>query len=301
MTIKKRGFLASIIVFGLILVMGACLDTADDVFTEFAELFRQDTIAINSYVKKKGLKPRIDATGIRFVVTQLGTGLPPRSHNQVQISYEGKLLNDEVFDQGNNITGPVGGFISGFSTALQLLPEGSSAILIIPSVYAYGTSGNGGIPSNASLVFDMALNKVVKAADQNPLFLSDTTTIWNFLRDEGITGTIKDPSGMRYIIFNEGSGVSPGLYDRVKVKYTIKLLSNGQVVSSGISQRAANFDAWVVNYLPGVQIMLRKLKPGGKATLYLTSELGYGPTPFPFIPGNSPLIYELELLEVDPE
>lgn len=282
------------------LVLNSCLDTSEDVFTEFAELLRQDTIAINAYVKKKGLKPRVDAKGIRFVITTLGTGLPPRPYNEVEVTYDGKLLNDETFDQGN-INGLAGGFISGFSTGLQLLPAGTSAILIIPSVYAYGTSGNATIPSNASLVFDMALNKVVRSAGQDPLLVSDTTSIRNYLDEKNILGTIKDPSGMRYKILQPGQGASPGLYDRVKFNYTIKLLKTEEVVASGKSEKSATFDAWVVNYLPGVQIMLRKLKPGGRAIMYLPSELGYGPTPFPFIPANSNLIYELELLEVEPE
>jgi len=294
-------FIAALLLLSSFL-MGSCLDTADDVLVEFADLLRQDTIAINAYVKKKNLSPRVDVNGIRFVITTLGTGLPPRNYDEVEVTYDGKFLNDETFDSGN-VNGQVGGFVSGFSTALQLLPVGTSAILIIPSVYAYGASGNpsGNIPPNAPLIFDMALNKVVRTAGQNPLLISDTTAIRNFLDAKGITGTIKDPSGLRYKIINEGTGTSPGLYDRVKINYSIKLLSNEQLVASGTSQKSVTFDAWVVNYLPAVQIMLKKLKPGGRAIMYVPSELGYGPTPFPFIPGNSNLIYDLELVQVEPE
>lgn len=283
-------------------LFGSCLDTAEDVLVEFADLLRQDTIAINSYVKKNKLTPRVDVNGIRFVITRLGTGVPPRAYDEVEINYEGRFLNDEIFDSGN-VNGQVGGFVSGFSTALQYLPVGTSALLIIPSVYAYGASGNpaGNIPPNAPLIFDMALNKIVRTAGQNPLLVSDTTTIRNFLDAKGITGTIKDPSGMRYKIINEGSGIAPDLFDRVKINYSIKLLSTEQIVASGSSQKSVTFDAWVVNYLPAVQIMLKKLKPGGRAILYVPSELGYGPTPFPFIPGNSNLIYDLELVQVEPE
>ena len=299
MKFNMRLFFPSVI-FITALVLSSCLDTPEDAFTEFAELLRQDTIAINAYVKKKGLKPRVDINGVRFVITTLGTGLPPRPDSEVEISYTGRLLNDELFDQGN-VNGLVGGFISGFSAGLQLLPAGSSAILIIPSVYAYGPSGNGKIPANASLVFDMALNKVIRKAGQDPLLVSDTTAIRAYLNENSITGTIKDPSGMRYKILQPGEGVTPGLYDRVRFNYTIKLLNTGEIVASGKSEKTATFDAWVVNYLPGVQIMLRKLKPGGRAIMYLPSELGYGGTPFPFIPANSNLIYDLELLDVDPE
>ena len=299
MRLTKRFFLPFVILISAC-TLSSCLETTEDLFTEFAELLRQDTVAINAYVKKKGLKPRVDVNGVRFVITTLGTGLPPRPFSEVEVTYEGRLLNDEVFDQGN-VNGQVGGFISGFSSALQLLPAGSSALLIIPSVYAYGSAGNGKIPSNAPLVFDMALNKVVRAAGQDPLLVSDTTAIRNFLNANSITGTIKDPSGMRYKILQTGEGNSPGLYDRVKFNYTIKLLNTQEIVATGSSEKTATFDAWVVNYLPGVQIMLRKLKPGGRAIMYLPSELGYGPTPFPFIPANSNLIYDLELVSVDPE
>lgn len=298
---ERNHFVAALVLMGSLL-LGSCLDTADDVLVEFADLLRQDTVAINSYVKKKKLTPRVDVNGIRFVITRLGTGVPPRVYDEVEINYEGRFLNDEIFDSGN-VNGQVGGFVSGFSTALQYLPVGTSALLIIPSVYAYGASGNpaGNIPPNAPLIFDMALNKIVRTAGQNPLLASDTTAIRNFLDAKGITGTIKDPSGLRYRILNEGSGISPGLFDRVKINYSIKLLTTEQVVASGTSQKSVTFDAWVVNYLPAVQIMLKKLKPGGRAIMYVPSELGYGPTPFPFIPGNSNLIYDLELVQVEPE
>lgn len=298
---RKNQILAGVVVFTT-LWLASCLDTSEDVLTEFADLLRQDTIAINNYVKKNNLNPRVDVNGIRFIITQLGTGIPPRVYDEVEVTYEGTFLNGDVFDQGN-VNGQVGGFVSGFSTALQFLPVGTSATLIIPSVYAYGPSGNpaGNIPPNAPLIFDMALNKIKRTAGQDPLLASDTTAIRNFLNSKNIIGTIKDPSGMRYTIIKEGEGEFPGLYDRVKIKYTIKLLSTEQLVASGASQKSVTFDSWVVNYMPAVQIMLKKLKPGGSAVMYIPSELGYGPTPFPFIPGNSNLIYELELVEVDPE
>lgn len=301
MKLKKVLFTLPLLVFAAMLV-GSCLDTSEDVLTEFINQLQQDTIAINKYVKKNNLTPRIDVNGIRFIITQPGNGVPPRVYDEVEVTYEGRFLSDEVFDEGN-VNGQVGGFVSGFSTALQLLPPGTSAILIIPSVYAYGAAGNpaGKIPANASLIFDMALNKVVRTTSQGPLLISDTTAIWNYLQANNITGTTKDPSGLRYKILSEGEGNSPKLYDRVKIIYSIKLLSNNQLVASGTSEKGPVFDSWVVNYLPGVQIMLRKLKPGGRAMIYIPSELGYGPTPFPFIPGNSNLIYDLELVSVQPE
>jgi len=301
MKLRKLLFITPVFAFAALL-MGSCLDTSEDVLTEFIDLLRQDTVAINKYVKKNNLSPRIDVNGIRFIITQLGSGVTPRVYDEVEITYEGRFLNDEVFDEGN-VNGQVGGFVSGFSTALQLLPPGTSAILIIPSVYAYGAAGNpaGNIPANAPLIFDMALNKVVRTTSQGPLLVSDTTAIRNYLDANNVTGTIKDPSGLRYKVLNEGTGEFPKFYDRVKINYSIKLLSNNQLVASGTSERGPTFDAWVVNYLPGVQIVLRKLKPGGRAIIYMPSELGYGPTPFPFIPGNSNLIYDLELVSVQPE
>ena len=40
------------------------------------------------------------------------------------------------------------------------------------------------------------------------------------------------------------------------------------------------------------------MKPGAKYTFYIPSDLAYGPRGRPSIPGNSTLVFDVELLEI---
>ncbi|HNR56350.1 MAG TPA: FKBP-type peptidyl-prolyl cis-trans isomerase, partial [Flavobacteriales bacterium] len=53
-------------------------------------------------------------------------------------------------------------WIPGFVEALQMMPAGSKWKLFIPSDLAYGPAGNGRIPANAALVFDLEVIEVKK-------------------------------------------------------------------------------------------------------------------------------------------
>jgi FKBP-type peptidyl-prolyl cis-trans isomerase len=81
-------------------------------------------------------------------------------------------------------------------------------------------------------------------------------------------------------------------------------LLSGQVVQSGTAQPAADFDSWVINYLPAFQAGLRYMNVGSKATFYTPSGLAFGTstitTSFATIPPNTKLIYEVELVAINP-
>jgi len=281
-------------------LLTGCRGPEVDPNAQFLELWKNDTTLIGSFVRANGLNMRKTKSGISFRVTQLGSGRPPKSESLVEVSYTGKLLDGTVFDAGN-IDGVVSSFVPGFSAALQLLPTGSSAIFIIPSVYCYGQNGANGIPPNAPLIFDLSLDKLTVTSEELSQLYSDTTKIHDFLDLNNITGTIKDPSGLRYKITSYGSGTNVNWYDPVKISYTGRLLSNGETVVIGSSEPTVNADSWVINFLPAFQIALRKINPGSKITIYAPSGLVYGPKLISNgqrpIPVNSNFIFELELLQ----
>ncbi|MNR50339.1 putative FKBP-type peptidyl-prolyl cis-trans isomerase [compost metagenome] len=53
--------------------------------------------------------------------------------------------------------------IDGWVEALQLLKKGESATFIIPAKLAYGEMGNGPIPPNSPLVFELQVLDVKSA------------------------------------------------------------------------------------------------------------------------------------------
>jgi FKBP-type peptidyl-prolyl cis-trans isomerase FkpA len=73
--------------------------------------------------------------------------------------YKGYRLDGKVFDQSvNGISFGLTQVITGWTLGLQKFKKGAVGKLIIPSPFAYGTSGAGAdIPANTPLVFDIEL------------------------------------------------------------------------------------------------------------------------------------------------
>ena len=104
-------------------------------------------------------------SGLQYEVLKAGEGPKASTHSRVTVHYEGRLTNGNVFDssykRGQTATFGVTQVISGWTEALQLMPQGSKWQLTIPPDLGYGARGAGGsIPPNAVLVFDVELIEV---------------------------------------------------------------------------------------------------------------------------------------------
>jgi FKBP-type peptidyl-prolyl cis-trans isomerase FklB len=94
-----------------------------------------------------------------------GSGPKPRIVDDVEVHYQGTLIDGRVFDssieRGETITFPVRGVIYGWTEALLLMNEGSKWRLFIPADLAYREKGAGAmIGPNETLIFDVELIKV---------------------------------------------------------------------------------------------------------------------------------------------
>ncbi len=101
-------------------------------------------------------------SGLEYKVLKAGDGVKPTLNDVVKVNYEGKLLNDTVFDssykRGQPVSFPLNSVIPGWQEGLQLMPVGSKYRLFIPSKLAYGEQGAGNvIGPNAVLTFDVEL------------------------------------------------------------------------------------------------------------------------------------------------
>ena len=104
-------------------------------------------------------------SGLQYEVLKAGTGDKPAATDKVTVHYHGTLLNGDVFDssvtRGEPATFGVNQVISGWTEALQLMPNGSKWKLFIPSDLAYGARGAGEqISPYATLIFEVELIKV---------------------------------------------------------------------------------------------------------------------------------------------
>lgn len=109
-------------------------------------------------------------------------------------------------------------------------------------------------------------------------------------------GVVVTASGLQYRILVPGNGQSPRATDKVRVHYTGKLI-NGEVFDSSIARNTpAEFvlNQVIKGWTEGVQLM----KVGSKYEFAIPSDLGYGPRGAGSIPGNSVLIFEVELLGI---
>jgi FKBP-type peptidyl-prolyl cis-trans isomerase FkpA len=125
---------------------------------------QNDIAAIDKYLADSAIVAVHDPSGIRYVITTLGTGTKPTLTNLVSFKYAGKLLiNNHVFSQPTNVVSyPMNSLMEGLQIGLQFLPSGSKATFYIPSGLAYAANGTDDqvIPPDANLIFDIELISV---------------------------------------------------------------------------------------------------------------------------------------------
>jgi FKBP-type peptidyl-prolyl cis-trans isomerase FkpA len=109
-------------------------------------------------------------------------------------------------------------------------------------------------------------------------------------------GVIVTDSGLHYEVLTEGEGAKPIASDTVKVHYRGTLLDGTEFDSSYSRNKPIEFPlAGVIKgWTEGVQLM----NIGSKFKFVIPSDLAYGPRAQGPIPGNSTLIFDVELLEI---
>ena len=110
---------------------------------------------------------------------------------------------------------------------------------------------------------------------------------------------VKEPNGVRYEVKTMGSGVKPTLSNKIRIKYSGRLLSTGKIFDS-----SASSDFYLYQLVTGFQTTIPLIPTGSVVTLYIPSGYGYGPADFKdnlgnvIIPKNSNLIFDVELIDV---
>jgi len=109
----------------------------------------------------------------------------------------------------------------------------------------------------------------------------------------------KTANGVLYKIESLGEGSSPTLSDTVKVHYKGTLV-DGSVFDSSYD-RGQPIEFKLDNLIPAWKEAIPMLKKGGKIQLVIAPELGYGEQGAgASIPPNSTLIFDVEVLDVNP-
>lgn len=106
-------------------------------------------------------------------------------------------------------------------------------------------------------------------------------------------------SGLKYRKVKDGNGKKPKATDRVKVHYTGSLIDGTKFDSS--VDRGEPITFALNQVIPGWTEGLQLMDEGSKYILYIPYNLGYGEQQAGSIPPGSTLVFEVELLEINPK
>ena len=107
---------------------------------------------------------------------------------------------------------------------------------------------------------------------------------------------ITTDSGLQYEVLNKGTGATPGPTDTVSAHYH-GTFEDGRVFDSSV-ERGAPIDLPINGVILGWQEALQMMKEGDKWRLIVPPNLAYGEEGVGPIPGNTTLIFEVELIKV---
>ena len=130
---------------------------------EFDKLASENAAASEAFLLENGKKDGVVTTesGLQYKVVVEGEGEKPTIDSTVQVHYEGRLLNEDVFDssigRGTPVEFGLTQVIPGWTEALQLMSEGATWELYIPSELPYGPNGSRNIGPNEALIFQVQL------------------------------------------------------------------------------------------------------------------------------------------------
>ncbi len=218
------------------------------------------------------------ASGLKFADVVVGTGATPALTDWVTCQFTATLQDGTLIGASSQNGGPanipleeLAKEVAGWAEGMSTMKVGGVRELVIPPNLAYGDQGAGNvIPPNATLVF------IVELLDTKPapkVKIEETQVGTGATAEDGMT---------------------------VKVNYT-GTLESGQVFDSSFGKQPFEFVLGVGQVIPGWDQGLQGMKVGGKRTLTIPSELGYGSQGAgDTIPPNSTLIFQVELLDVQP-
>lgn len=121
--------------------------------------------AIENYKKDPDVK--VTESGLMYKVITQGKGAIPKDNDTVEVNYEGRFVDGNVFDSSYEskktfTTAVDGNIIQGWKEALKMMPVGSTWELLIPADLAYGDGIIGRMPGNAALFFKIEVIKIVE-------------------------------------------------------------------------------------------------------------------------------------------
>jgi FKBP-type peptidyl-prolyl cis-trans isomerase len=109
-------------------------------------------------------------SGLQYKVLAEGNGITPAPEDTIEVHYKGTLIDgtqfDSSYDRNETATLALNNFIPGWVEGMQKVSEGGKIELYIPAELAYGNQQMGAIKPGSTLIFEVELIKIKKAAQQ---------------------------------------------------------------------------------------------------------------------------------------
>jgi FKBP-type peptidyl-prolyl cis-trans isomerase len=223
----------------------------------------------------------------------------------------------------------------GVLEVFQLLTKGDSVTFQIPSKVLFEKTFRSppppGVDSTSSFTFHIGVKDIVSedkareiqsaiVAKQNEKAMlaeteqlaKDTVLIANYLKEKSLVAQ-KTTTGIRYIVTKPGKGENAKTGQAVRVNYSGYLLDGTCFDSSVESIARANnvynearqpyeplsLTLGMQQVIPGWEEAISLMNKGSKMSVYIPSTLAYGVQGRgAMIPGNSILMFEMELIDI---
>ncbi|GBU23656.1 hypothetical protein R83H12_00272 [Fibrobacteria bacterium R8-3-H12] len=117
-------------------------------------------------------------------------------------------------------------------------------------------------------------------------------------KNKNKVGVVTTGSGLQYIILKEGEGETAKDGNIITAHYTTTFLDGKKIDSSLDRNQPLSIALGEGQLIKGWVEILRLMKKGEKVKVWIPSSLGYGEYGNNAIPGNSLLIFEIELLDI---
>jgi FKBP-type peptidyl-prolyl cis-trans isomerase FkpA len=284
-----------------------------------AEMKQQEQALLQAYLTENNITTPPLASGLYFLEEKKGSGPLPKSGDVLKVHFsvsmiEGFPLFSTYDREPMDIEFGQQFDTQGFDEALAYLQKGSKAKLIVPSHLAFDSVGRSQmIPPYTTMIYDVELVNIRSKAEvekekeaqrkideqkAEKARLGEQTSINKFLKENNITVDPR-PSGMYYVETEKGTGKQPVAGKTVKVHYTLYNIEGKILQSSKEMNQPFSFVVGQGQVIQGWDEGLLLMNEGGKARLILPSSLAYGGTARgEDIPAYSPLVFDVELLEV---
>lgn len=273
-------------------------------------------LSISSFVFAQKVTYKKSDKGVRYSVVKSNKGAKIKLDDIVFLQIKYTTDKDSVLFDSWKMGGPIqlkvakSSFKGDLMDGLAMLTSGDSAMFLFSADSMFLKTFNMPIPdfikAGSDLKFTVKVTNVtteaVLKADEMKVEkeknMEETKLIDKYIADNNLK-TETTPSGLKYVMYAEGTGAKAEAGKTVRVHYTGKLLDGTKFDSSLDRNEPLEFKLGVGMVIKGWDEGIALLKEGGKALLIIPSNIAYGSRGAGgVIPPFAPLTFEVELVSV---